>query len=97
MTAMELTEKMQDGVVKIVEKSQDWTLGAVRSTASAFDTFRPDTSRIPLVDKLPTPAETVDATFSFADRLMAAQHAFLSGLVEISAPPAPATVVSKKS
>ncbi|MGD0313663.1 MAG: hypothetical protein ABSC90_14515 [Acidimicrobiales bacterium] len=97
MTAMELTEKMQDGVLKIVEKSQDWTLGAVRSTASAFDTFRPDTSRIPLVDKLPTPGETVDATFSFADRLMAAQHAFLSGLVEISAPPAPPTVVSKKS
>ena len=37
MTAIEMTEKIQDGVIKAVETSQDWTLGALKSTASAFD------------------------------------------------------------
>jgi hypothetical protein len=97
MNALELTEKVQDGVVKAVETSQKWTLGAVRSTSSAFDTFRPDTSRIPFVDKLPTPAEAVESSFSFADRLLAAQHAFVSGLVDLSMPESPAPVVAKKS
>jgi hypothetical protein len=94
MNALEMTEKVQDGVVKVVETTQNWTLGALRSTSSAFDTFRLDPSRIPFVDKMPTPKETVEATFSFADRLMSAQHAFLSGLVDISMPEAtpPATI-----
>jgi hypothetical protein len=93
---MEMTEKMQDGVVKAVETTQNWTLGALRSTSSAFDTFRPDASRLPFVDKLPTPKETVEATFSFADRLMTAQHAFVSGLVDISTPETPVTATIKK-
>ena len=79
MNALEMTEKVQDGVVKVVETTQNWTLGALKSTSSAFDTFRPDTSRIP-----------------FADKLLSAQHAFMSSLAEMSMPPATATVVTKK-
>lgn len=96
MDALEMTEKVQDGVVKAVETTQNWTLGALRSTSSAFDTFRPDTSRIPFVDKLPTPKETVEATFSFADRLMTAQHTFVTGLVDISMPETPPAATIKK-
>ncbi len=97
MDVLEMTEKVQDGVVKAVETTQNWTLGALRSTSSAFDTFRPDASRLPFVDKLPTPKETVEATFSFADRLMTAQHAFVSGLVDISMPePSPSTSATVK-
>jgi hypothetical protein len=96
MNALEMTEKVQDGVVKVVETSQNWTLGALRSTSSAFDTFRPDTSRIPFADQMPSPAETVESTFSFADRLLAAQHAFMSGMAEIAMPPT-TPVVAKKS
>jgi|SRR5271156_812153 hypothetical protein len=96
MNALELTEKVQDGVLKVVETSQSWTLGAMRSTSSAFDTFRPDTSRIPFADQLPTPTETVESTFSFADRLLSAQHAFLSSVVEITAPEPTAKVTTKK-
>lgn len=96
MNALEMTEKVQDGVVKVVETTQNWTLGALKSTSSAFDTFRPDTSRIPMVDKLPTPTETVESTFAFADKLLAAQHSFMSSLAEMSMPPATATVVTKK-
>jgi hypothetical protein len=97
MTALEMTGKVQDGVMKVVETGQGWTLGALRSTSSAFDTVRPDMSRVPFIDKLPTPTETVESTFSFADRLLAAQHAFISGLVEISMPEPATTVVGKKS
>ena len=97
MTALEMTEKVQDGVVKVVETTQNWTLGALKSTAGAVDTFRPDLSRIPMADQLPTPSETVESTFSFADKMLAAQHAFISGLVEISMPEPATTVVGKKS
>jgi hypothetical protein len=55
---------------------------------------------IPFADQLPTPAETVDATFSFAGRLLESQHSFLMSLAELSMPapaPAPATTVTKKA
>jgi hypothetical protein len=94
MTPLEMTEKVQDGVVKVVETTQGWTLGAMKSTAGAFDTFRPDLSRIPMMDKLPTPSETVESTFSFADKLLAAQHAFLSSWVEIAMPSEAPTAVA---
>lgn len=96
MNALEMTEKVQDGMVKVVETTQNWTLGAMRSTSSAFDTFRPDTTRIPFMDKLPTPKETVDSTFSFAEKILSAQHAFLSSMVDISMPEPTEVVTPKK-
>jgi hypothetical protein len=86
MTAVELTEKVQDGLMKAVETSQRWTLEALRTTTAAFDGVIPDTSKIPFADKLPSATETIDMTFAFTGRLLEAQHAFLSSLVEISAP-----------
>jgi hypothetical protein len=86
MTAVELTEKVQDGLMKAVETSQRWTLEALRTTTAAFDGVIPDTSKIPFADKLPSASETIDMTFAFTGRLLEAQHAFLSSLVEISAP-----------
>jgi hypothetical protein len=97
MNALEMTEKVQDGVIKVMETTQGWTLGAMKSTAGAFDTFRPDLSRIPMADQLPTPKETVESTFSFADKMLAAQHAFISSMVEITMPEPAATVVTKKA
>ena len=88
MTAIEMTEKVQDGVLKAIETSQSWTLGALRSTSSAFDTLKPDTSRIPFADRLPSPAETIDMPPSpSAGKLLDAQHSFVSGVMEIYATP----------
>ncbi len=98
MNALEMTEKVQGGVLKAVETSQAWTLGAMRSTASAFDGIKPDPSLMPFADKVPTPTETLDAAFSFWGKLLDAQHTFLTGVVEVYAPPAPkvtATVAKK--
>ena len=98
MNALEMTEKVQGGVLKAVETSQAWTLGAMRSTASAFDGIKPDPSLMPFADKVPTATETLDVAFSFWGKLLDAQHTFLTGVVEVYAPPAPkvtATVAKK--
>jgi hypothetical protein len=99
MTAVQLTEKIQGGVLKAVETSQSWTLGALKSTASAFDAIKPDPALIPFADKVPTPSETLDLTFGFWGKLLDAQHSFFSGVVDIYAPPAtkvvPSTAVKK--
>lgn len=95
MNALEVTEKVQDGMLKAIETTQGWTLGALQSTSSAFDTFYPDPAKIPFADQLPTPAETVDTTFSFAGRLLEAQHSFLKGLAEMSMPTKTTTVTKK--
>jgi hypothetical protein len=88
MNALEITEKVQGGVLKAVETSQAWTLGALRSTASAFDGIKPDPSLIPFADKVPTATETLNLAFGFFDKLAEAQHSFLTGVVEVYAPPA---------
>ncbi len=99
MTALEMTEKVQGGVLKAVETSQAWTLGAMRSTASAFDGIKPDPSLIPFADKVPSATQTLDLAFGFFDKLVEAQHSFLTGMVEIYAPPAVkvTTPVAKKA
>jgi hypothetical protein len=96
MNALEMTEKVQGGMLKAVETSQAWTLGAMRSTASAFDsvTIKPDPSLMPFADKVPTATESLDLTFSFWGKLLDAQHSFLAGVVEVYAPPAPKPTVT---
>jgi len=90
MTAIEMTEKIQGGVLKAVETSQAWTLGALRSTSAAFDGIKPDPSLIPFADKVPTATETLDVAFGFFGKLLDAQHAFLAGMVDVYAPKATA-------
>ena len=96
MTAIEMTEKIQGGVLKAVETSQSWTLGALRSTSSAFDGIKPDPSLIPFADKVPTATETLDVAFGFWTKLLDAQHTFLIGVVDIYLPPATKVVAAKK-
>jgi hypothetical protein len=86
MTAIEVTEKIQDGVLKAVETSQAWTLGALRSTSSAFDGIKPDPALIPFADKVPTANETLDVAFGFWGKLLDAQHTFLAEVVDLYAP-----------
>jgi hypothetical protein len=97
MTAIEMSEKVQDGVLKAVTTTQGWTLGAMRSTASAFDTVKPDTSRMPFADKVPTPSEAVELTFGFWGKLLDAQHSFASEMADIYAPPAVVVTPAKKA
>ncbi len=89
MNALEITEKVQGGVLKAVETSQAWTLGALRSTASAFDGIKPDPSLIPFADKVPTADRDARRSPSASGASsLDAQHSFLTGVVEVYAPPA---------
>ena len=88
MTAIELTEKIQGGVLKAVETSQGWTLGALRSTSSAFDAIKVDPSTIPFSDKLPSATETLDVAFGFWGKLLDAQREFMIGMVDVYTPAA---------
>ena len=94
MTAIEITEKIQDGVLKAVETSQAWTLGALRSTSSAFDGIKPDPALIPFSDKVPTATETLDVAFGFWGKLLDAEHAFLAEMIDIYGPKKPAATVT---
>ena len=96
MNPMRMTEKVQDSVIKAVETSQRWTLGALRSVTSAFDAAAtPDLSQSALLERLPSVADTVELTFTFAARLLEAQHAFVLGLLGVAGPPAPPVVGAK--
>ena len=96
MTELEMTKKIQDGVLKAVETSQEWTLGALKTTTSAFDGFQPNLSWLPFADKIPSPTATIDTTFAFAGKLLQAQHSFLAGLAGLATPATPPVVVAKK-
>ena len=86
MTAIEITEKIQDGVLKAVETSQAWTLGALRSTSSAFDGIKPDPSLIPFADKVPTATETLDVAFGVLGQAARCAARLPGGMVDIYAP-----------
>lgn len=96
-TALEITNSVQDGVVKAVETSQRWTLGATRKTADTFDGMIPDAPKLPLVDRLPSPQQAVDAGFGFVERILATQRAFASEMAALATRPAPAVPTAKKA
>jgi hypothetical protein len=75
MTA--IAELVLDGATT----AQDAILSAVTSFA---DTIKPVTEKLqslPFADLAPNPAETIDAAFGFAEKVLASQKDFASKLV----------------
>ena len=97
MTVIEITEKVQDGVLKAVQTSQASTLSALRATSSSFDMIKPDPSLFPLAELMPSAAETLEVSFDFVGKLLDAQRSFLAGVVEIYDAPTARDVAAKKS
>ncbi len=88
MNVREITIAAQDNVITVVESTQTWVLDAVATTSSTFDTYRPEAPHLAIFEQLPSPTEVIDLSFSFLGRLLDAQHAFLTRLVETWTPPA---------
>jgi hypothetical protein len=82
-TALEFVQSLQDGVLKTVETSQRWRLGALKATTSAIEKVLPPAPPVPFAEYLPTPEDTVELTFGFAERLLAAQHSFATEVAEL--------------
>ncbi len=97
MTVIEITEQLQEGVLKIVETSQASTLSALRATSSSFDMIKPDASLFPFAELIPSAAESLETGFDFLGKLLDAQRSFLSGIAEIYDTPAAPEGPTKKS
>ncbi len=82
-TALDITTTLQDGVLKAVETSQRWTLGALRKTTEAMEGMIPETPKLPLVDRLPSPTQAVDTSFDFVERLLSVQRSFTKDVTSL--------------
>ena len=86
--AIALTESVQDSVLAAVENSQRWTAGAVKAFTATLDGFTAPRSALPFADALPTPEDALKVSFGFAERLLAANRAFVSELLGVATAPA---------
>jgi hypothetical protein len=96
-TATDITESVQDGVLKAVEVGQRLTIEAVSAAASTMDGFLPTKAMPSLGEGVIEPRQAVDSGFVFLERLLDAQKSFVTELMAIVMPPAPATSGPKKT
>ena len=87
-TTIQITESVQDGILKALEAGQRLTVDAARAVASTIDGVLPELPALPFAGVLPSPKEAVDTSFRFAERLLAVQRSFISDLVELGGSPA---------
>lgn len=89
-TATDITETIQDGIVKTVETGQRLTLEALSAAVSTFEGVLPKRPVPPFTSAL-APKETVESGFRLAERLLESQKAFVGELVKIAYPEQPAS------
>ena len=85
-TATEITETVQDAILKAIETGQRLTVEAFSAATSTLEGVLPERPTVPFASELGSPQETIDASFRFAERLLSSQKAFLSELATISMP-----------
>ncbi len=98
-TATEMTESVQDGVLKAIEVGQRLAVEAVGAAASTIDGVIPTrTSAVatPWAEGLMSPKELIETTFRFTERVLESQRSFLTELVTITTPATPSSNSSKK-
>lgn len=96
-TATDITESVQDGVLKAVEVGQRLTIEAVSAASSTIDGFLPTKAMPAFGDGLLEPREAIQSSFRFMERLLDTQKAFVSELMGIVLPPASASSPAKKA
>ena len=84
--ANEMLDSIEDQVLEAVRQSQDAVVKAVKTWADAGKNLIPDLPALPFADQLPSPAEIVDKTFDFADRMIAAQREFAAAVIDAAKP-----------
>jgi hypothetical protein len=101
-TATEMTESVQDGVLKAIEVGQRLTVEAVSAAASTFEGVLPArastaaAATAPWTEGLISPKELIETSFRFTERVLESQKAFLAELVTITTPPTTSTGSTKK-
>lgn len=85
-TTIEITESIQDGVLKALETSQRLTIEALSAGVSSLEGVMPMRPSVPFANALSTPEEAITATFRFAESLLQSQKSFLTELVSVVEP-----------
>jgi len=82
-TATEITETVQNGILKVVEKSQRFTLDALKTATGTFDSLVPGRPSMPFAGVV-SPQELVDSSFGLVEKLLEAQKSFVTELVALT-------------
>lgn len=78
MPVLEMSDRVHD-LLDAIENGQQTVLDGSRGVA---DSVAEALSEIPVPDPIPTPAEIVDATFDFAEKVLVSQQKFTRELFE---------------
>src|SRR5262245_37177811 len=84
--ATEAIRASQDQMLDAVRQGQDAMVKAVGIWSETAAKLMPAAPAKPSAEDLPTPEELVETSFSFAERLLAAQHEFVKQVLAASAP-----------
>jgi hypothetical protein len=84
-------QEVQAQMLDTIRKSQEFTLGAIRTWSEAVQSIMPSLPPLPsafpaLPDNLPKPEEVVVGAYDFAEQLLAAQRKFAEEVFRATAP-----------
>jgi len=82
----DITKNAEDQVVDALTVVQDTVVGAVKTWAEIVAPLIPSPDTLPFGDQLPKPAEVVETTFGFAERVLATQKKFVEELAAAVTP-----------
>jgi hypothetical protein len=73
----------QDNILSVIKMTQTSVVEAVKTMVDTVDRFTPDLPlpSVPMLDKLPSPSESVAIGFAFAERLLENQREFAESLL----------------
>ena len=85
-TAIEFTAGIQDQALETIKRAQGRVVTGVRRWSGRLEPITTRLPALPFAQYLPTPEETVDSGFSFAEKLVEAQRAFVKDVLGATAP-----------
>lgn len=88
-TATEIGKTAQDQILNALSMSSNAIVDGVRNWAEAVESITPanfNAPAIPGIENVPSPAETVEGGFEFAQQLLTAQREFALSLIQAVAP-----------
>jgi hypothetical protein len=85
-TTRNATDDLQAQVLDSIRKTQEAVVDGLRSWTEAAGQFVPGTGAWPGAERVPTPAELIDAAYDFAGEVLKAQREFLHQAIQVTAP-----------
>jgi hypothetical protein len=82
---MSQTTDFENQIIDTLEAVQEFVVDASKSIAETVAGFVPDLSALP-IDSLPDPADLVDRSFAFSEKLLAANKSYVKDLLNAWAP-----------